>query len=116
VSYMRAPLYAWSSGPTIHLWPRKDAESCESSPRPEDLIGYPDFDGGIAIATPLFDALVLLRMAQIVRDKKLLRRAVREAAKHRGNAGTYDLLELLGKDPEGEFRKLLAEAKRKRDA
>jgi hypothetical protein len=112
MSWMRSPIYAWGDGRSVHLWVREDTEGFGVMD-PEHYLG---FAGGIHMREAEFDALVLLRMAQLIRDTKAMRKALKRAKKHRGNFGTWDLMEMLGEDPEGEFRRRMAKIKAERDS
>jgi hypothetical protein len=102
MSYMRAPVYAWSDAKRIHLWAADDsADAC-----PFDARGYePWYTGGVEMKHELFDALALMRVAELLApgNAKALKRGVKRARKERGNAGTYDLFVALGEDPEAAF-------------
>jgi hypothetical protein len=109
---MRWPIYAWGDGRSVHLWAREG----EPTVGVMDPTMYEGFAGGIHMPQAEFDALVLLRMAQIIHDEKELRRAMKRAKKHRGNFGTDALWEALGEDPKAEFAARIAKAAQKRGA
>ncbi len=113
MSYMRHPVYAWDDGVFIHLWARNDQKDAQAFHQDHD--GYPDFDGGIAMKLDVFDVLVLFRYAELVGDRKRLKKVVKLARKEGGNFGSFDFLEVLGEDPMGEFKRRMDEVTANRD-
>ena len=111
MSWMRSPVYAWGDGRRVHLWARADeADAHAFDPGPVDDPNYPGFTGGIVMREDVYDALVMMRYAELCGDDKAFRRAVRRARKERGNLGSWDLLEALGEDPAAAFRAKLKRA------
>lgn len=106
MSMMRFPVYVWGDGRRWHLWPRQGQEKhAYTSPAVEYIDGYPDFTPGIAISEKLFDELVVIRFAQIVREGRLQKVLKRVRKKGSGNFGTWDVFEAMGDDPLGDFRR-----------
>ena len=109
MSYMRSPLYAWSTSHFIHLWVRPDEK--DAYPSPEEPDDYA-MAGGIALRHELFDALVLMRYAELLDEPKALKKALTRLRKNNGNVGTYTFREFMGEDPIGEFRDRIEKVKR----
>lgn len=112
MSYSRWPVYIWSDGNRIHLWVNGDdpdvvKAGCGHLEDPEDY----NRTAGIHMPEKMFDELVLCRYAQMARlglVEKTLRRIKRSSKKpspFKGNFGSFDLLEFMGEDPRGDFRK-----------
>jgi hypothetical protein len=114
---MRWPVYVWGDGHKTHLWPRLDQEKhAYTSPAVEDIDGYPGFGPGIAIADKLFDEIVVIRYAQIVREGRLAKTLKRIHKKGSGNFGTWEVFEAMGDDPAEDFRRKATEARAARRA
>lgn len=113
---MRAPVYVWGDGTYWHLWPRDDQPKVTfTSPSVEDIHGYPGFDCGIAISEKVFDEIVVLRMAQLVREQGTLKKIAKRLRKRgHGNFGTWDFFELLGDDPAAAFKAKIEESRKVR--
>ena len=112
MSYMRAPLYAWSSGPFLHLWARPDEKDCYPDPvEPDDYA----MAGGLAIRTEVFDALVLMRYAELLEHPKAMKKALKRLRKQHGNVGTYAFREAIGEDPTDVLRAAVEKSKAAKD-
>ena len=73
MAFMRGKYYTWENGEEIYFW---------DSPMP----------------LKIFDALVVMRMAELITiDKKCLKPAIKEALKNQGNFGCDALCKLQGK-------------------
>ncbi len=123
MSYMRFPLYAWTSSECeddelinctktghdrMHLWVRSGEHETVGA---LEIDHYgPDFEAGISIRGDLFDQLVLARFAEIVREDRLgevVALATSPESPMYGNFGTSELMEALGRDPWAEFKQMI---------
>ena len=119
MSYMRYPLYAWSSGECdddcpddctrpdherMHLWPSiTDDERVGVLEDPESY----ERQGGINLRMDLFDDLVVCRFAQLLAEGRLPETVARvrdPSSPVHGNFGSWEFRELMGEDPAAEFR------------
>jgi hypothetical protein len=103
---MRSPVYAWSSGEFMHLWVRPDEKQVYGLDDPE---GY-HMEAGVAMRSDLFDALVLMRYAELKDEPKSLKKAMKWVKKNRGNYGSWALRDVMGEDPDAEFAAKIEEA------
>lgn len=131
MSYMRWPLYAWTSSecpddepdpldckdPTherMHLWPAAGDPRVGVLDMPEAY----DREGGVNIRMDLFDELVVCRYAQLLADGLLadtLARVLDPNSATNGNFGSWDLLTMAGEDPLSKFREAMEEARAARE-
>lgn len=92
MSYMRSPVYAWNDRYRVHLW----ASDGQTEAHAFDADGYEGaYTGGIAISFEVFDALVLMRYAELLTEPKAMKRAVKRAQCESGNFGSAIFLEAL---------------------
>ncbi len=92
ISYLRHPLYVWGDGSNIHIW------RCEPDPAYDAYLADCDCPGGLAIPNDIWDALCLMRVAEI--DAAHNRRTYeKRALKFGGNYGSAALYERLGLTP-----------------
>jgi hypothetical protein len=96
VSYLRSPFYVWSDGSTTHIWAREQTESYA------EYVKDCDFPAGVGLPNDVFDALCLMRVAEI--DAAHNRRKYERTAleKFGGNFGSAALYRRLGMTPPWE--------------
>jgi hypothetical protein len=93
MSYLRGPIYVWSDGHHMHVWLHEPDEA-------EDrYVADCDFPRGIAVPTDVWDALCLMRAAQIAQRRGGERYTRRLLARYGGNIGSAALYEQMGQVP-----------------
>lgn len=91
MSYLRDPVYVWADTTTMHLWPRQQPDWYA------DYVRDCGFPSGVGLPNDLFDALCLMRVAEI--DAGRNRRKYERAALEKfggGNFGCAALYQRLG--------------------
>ena len=85
MSYTRGDNSLWSGGERVHLWIADGEDNwaeCvwnEGNPHPRP--------GGVAVAQDVMDEYVVMRFAELVRDKQVGPAVERALARHTGNGG-----------------------------
>ena len=107
-----------SSHLAMHIWAGKDDERVWDPIyyREEPGEDYPDFVSGVAMNMDLFDQLVIMRYAQLV-DEGRVQEVITDFLNGpgHGNFGSWTLLESLGHDPAGDFRRAMDAARERRE-
>lgn len=119
MSYCRWPAYIWSDGVSIHFWARGGEEAEKAGVHPiESWCLDEGWAGGLSMPEKLFDQLALARVAEMVKEGTSLRAAIRGLKSSRSpvnrNFGSYAVIDALGLDPMGEFRRMMRGASRVR--
>lgn len=95
MSYMRDPFYVWCDSEYMHVWLRSADE------QEDEYAADCDFPRGIKVPNAIWDALCLMRVAEIERSGN--RKAYeRRALKYAGNFGSADLYRRIGHTPPWE--------------
>lgn len=110
MSYMRGPIYVWSDGKSMHLWRRY--EPPQDWDYTLEWVRDCDYHDGVAIPLRTFDALVMMREAQLSAPRR--RRAQQLALRWVGNFGVDRLLRKLGYILHGDHFRQWWRAKRGR--
>lgn len=94
MAYMRGPNYIYSTGDTMEIWARGEHFSI-------DMV--------------VFDALAIMRLAQLAEKPEALQAAIEEALSYQGNMGADALLKLHGLPTAMDWVKHLLTIGAKRD-
>lgn len=93
MSYLRHPAYVWTDGTAVHLWPRRQ------DPDYTQYVQDCDFPTGIRLPIAVWDALGLMRTAQLEAEHDpassltYARALLRQSG---GNVGAQALAHTLG--------------------
>lgn len=101
MSYIRGEFYTWVSGCDRHHLP-SGARTCYE----HDRIWIAAVT---ALPMEVFDALVVMRHAELVEEGLLEENEQRVVEKYGGNFGSYALQKKRGGDPEGDLHRRLSE-------
>lgn len=93
MSYLRSPFYVWAGFDGIHIWRR------EPDATYDEYVHSCDFTTGVRLPADAFDAICLMRVAEI--DASCNRRKYERSAleKYGGNFGSAALYARLGITP-----------------
>lgn len=96
MSYLRHPFYVWTDEFTTHIWARDQPEWYA------EYVKDCNFPAGVGLPNSVFDALCLMRVAEI--DASRNRRKYERAAieKYGGNFGSAALYRRVGRTPPWE--------------
>lgn len=93
MSYLRSPVYVWQDGYHTHIW------DWHQEPYYAAYIKDCDVTAGIALPNDMFDALCLMRVAQIDASRNRRKYELKALEKYGGNFGSYALYKRVGQIP-----------------
>lgn len=96
MSYLRAPFYVWGDGSNVHIWLR-EADELE-----DGYVAACQFPRGVQLPLATFDALCLMRAAEIEERRGGRRYTERLLRCLGGNYGAGALYRRLGQTPPWE--------------
>jgi hypothetical protein len=90
MAYLRGNNYVWSDGNRVHVWVRDGYDGWRDSGW---AAGELSDASGVAIDWDVMDEFVMMRFAELVRDRIASAAAERAIRAHRGNGGCVVLAE-----------------------
>jgi hypothetical protein len=94
MAYLRGGTYVWSDGRRVHVWAGDGDDGWKESGWAE---GMPSHASGVAIEVDAMDEFVMMRFAELLRDRTARVAAERAISTHRGNGGCVALEEAWGR-------------------
>ena len=95
MSYMRGDFYLWSDGERLHLWAAEGYDGWDDSIWFEGVRNDRETAGkragGVALPMDVVDALVVMRLAEIIDEKRFADAIDRAVARYGGNGGCLSL-------------------------
>lgn len=90
MAYLRGSTYVWSDGRRLHVWVGDGEDGWRESGWAED---HPSDASGVSIALDVMDEFVMMRFAELIRDRTAQDAAERAIRAHHGNGGCVALEE-----------------------
>ncbi len=110
MSYMRGDFYLWSDGEHLHLWAVDGYDGWDDSIWVEgvrsDRGNASKRASGVALPMDVVDEFVVMRLAEIIDEKRFADAIDRAVARHGGNGGCLSLA-VKAADLKAALQKLL---------
>jgi hypothetical protein len=95
MSYMRGDFYFWSDGERLHLWAAGGYDGWDESIWAEavrrDREAAGERPAGVALPLDVVDELVVMRLAEMIDEKRFAHAIDRAVARYGGNGGCLSL-------------------------
>ena len=89
MAYLRGSTYVWPSRDHLHVWVADGDDGWKESGW---AVGASASASGVAIGWDALDEFVLMRFAELVRERGAIAAGERAIAAHRGNGGCVELV------------------------
>lgn len=93
MSYLRSPFYVWCDEFLMHIWAREQPDWYA------EYVKDCHFPAGVGIPLDIFDALCLMRVAEIDQARNRRKYELKALEKYGGNFGSAALYRRVGQTP-----------------